>query len=222
MGKLFVIEGIDGSGKSTQVTTLVNRLKAEGKNPVHIRFPQYDEPSSALLRMYLSGEFGSHPDDVNAYAASCFFAVDRYASYKKVWGEEYQKGSFILSDRYVSSNLIHQGSKAKNEKEALAFFEWLYDFEFEKLCLPKPDEVFFLDVPPAAAVRQVEKRYGGDESKKDIHEKDFAYLEKCYNTAILACENGYMRRIQCLNEDGSVKSISEISDIIYDFVKKTV
>ena len=110
MGKLFVIEGIDGSGKSTQVNALVERLKRDGKSPMHIRFPQYDQPSSALLRMYLSGEFGSQPSDVNAFAASSFFAVDRYAAYKKVWGKEYENGATILSDRYVSSNLIHLGS----------------------------------------------------------------------------------------------------------------
>ena len=92
MGKLFVIEGIDGSGKSTQVNALVERLKRDGKSPMHIRFPQYDQPSSALLRMYLSGEFGSQPSDVNAFAASSFFAVDRYAAYKKVWGKEYENG----------------------------------------------------------------------------------------------------------------------------------
>ena len=154
MGKLFVIEGIDGSGKSTQVNALVERLKRDGRTSMHIRFPQYDQPSSALLRMYLAGEFGSHPSDVNAFAASTFFAVDRYAAYKKDWGKDYENGATILSDRYVSSNLIHQGSKLEG-KEALEFFDWLYDFEFDKLGLPRPDAVLFLDVPPSAAVKQV-------------------------------------------------------------------
>lgn len=219
MGKLFVIEGIDGSGKSTQVNALVERLKRDGRTSMHIRFPQYDQPSSALLRMYLSGEFGSHPSDVNAFAASTFFAVDRYAAYKKDWGKDYENGATILSDRYVSSNLIHQGSKLEG-KEALEFFDWLYDFEFDKLGLPRPDAVLFLDVPPSAAVKQVEKRYDGDETKKDIHEKDLSYLEKCYKTAIFACDHGYMRRIECLDSDGNVKSVDEIADTIYEIVKK--
>ena len=219
MGKLFVIEGIDGSGKSTQVNALVERLKRDGRTSMHIRFPQYDHPSSALLRMYLAGEFGSHPSDVNAFAASTFFAVDRYAAYKKDWGKDYENGATILSDRYVSSNLIHQGSKLEGE-EALEFFDWLYDFEFDKLGLPRPDAVLFLDVPPSAAVKQVEKRYDGDETKKDIHEKDLSYLEKCYKTATFACDHGYMRRIECLDADGNVKSVDEIADTIYEIVKK--
>ena len=219
MGKLFVIEGIDGSGKSTQVNALVERLNRDGRTAMHIRFPQYDQPSSALLRMYLSGEFGSHPSDVNAFAASTFFAVDRYAAYKKDWGKDYENGATILSDRYVSSNLIHQGSKLEG-KEALEFFDWLYDFEFDKLGLPRPDAVLFLDVPPSAAVKQVEKRYDGDETKKDIHEKDLSYLEKCYKTATFACDHGYMRRIECLDSDGNVKSVDEIADTIYEIVKK--
>ena len=158
------------------------------------------------------------PSDVNAFAASTFFAVDRYAAYKKDWGKDYENGATILSDRYVSSNLIHQGSKLEGE-EALEFFDWLYDFEFDKLGLPRPDAVLFLDVPPSA-VKQVEKRYDGDETKKDIHEKDLSYLEKCYKTATFACDHGYMRRIECLDSDGNVKSVDEIADTIYEIVKK--
>lgn len=214
MGKLFVIEGIDGSGKSTQIERLMQRLSEKGHKAVKLKFPRYENESSSLIRMYLGGQFGSHPDDVNAYAASTFFSVDRYASYKQDWGKDYENGAVIVSDRYVSSNIIHQGSKLPKE-EALDYFRWLFDFEYGKLGLPKPDAVLFLDVPPSVTVKQVEKRYEGDESKKDIHEKDFEYLEKCYETALFACDNGYMKKVECLDKDGKMKSIEEISDIIF-------
>ena len=213
MGRLFIIEGIDGSGKTTQVSLLKNRLFAAGQEVLQIKFPMYAEESSALIRMYLSGEFGTHPDDVNAYAASTFYAVDRYASYKKIWAEDYKNGAFILSDRYVTSNMIHQGAKLDSSK-ALSFFKWIEDFEYEKMGLPKPDGVFFLDVPPELSVKQVEMRYRGDESKKDIHEKDFDYLNKCYKMAMIACNYGYMKRIDCL-AGGKLKSIECINNQIY-------
>ena len=127
MGKLIVIEGTDGSGKSTQFKRLTERLQEEGKTFQKLVFPQYAEPSSALIRMYLGGEFGSKPTDVNAYAASAFYAVDRYASYKKVWGEYYEQGGLILSDRYTTSNGVHQASKEAPENRN-KFLHWLYEF----------------------------------------------------------------------------------------------
>ena len=131
MGKLIVIEGTDGSGKSTQFKKLTDRLAAEGKNFQQLEFPQYSEPSSALIKMYLGGEFGHNPSDVNAYAASAFYAVDRYASYKKVWGDWYENGGLVLSGRYTTSNAVHQASKEPEEKQA-DFLKWLYEFEYDK------------------------------------------------------------------------------------------
>ena len=131
MGKLIVIEGTDGSGKSTQFRLLTQRLTQQGQDFRQIVFPQYAEPSSALIRMYLGGEFGSHPGDVNAYAASAFYAVDRYASYKKVWGAYYEAGGLVVSDRYTTSNAVHQTSKEPPEKQG-EFLKWLYDFEYGK------------------------------------------------------------------------------------------
>jgi len=215
MGKLFIIEGIDGSGKSTQLRRLRENLEKRGTDLKTLKFPRYDQPSATLLNMYLHGEFGTSPDAVNAYAASVFFAVDRYASYKLDWKEDYDNGRVLLFDRYVSSNLIHQGSKLSRE-EALEFFKWLYEFEFDKLGLPRPDSVFFLDVPPEIANRQVESRYCGDEGKKDIHEKDTEYLRRCYETGMFACEHGYMTRIECVR-DGKLLSVEEIED---DIIKK--
>ena len=135
MGKLIVIEGTDGSGKSTQFRLLTQRLNQEGKAFEQLVFPQYSEPSSALIRMYLGGEFGTHPGDVNAYAASAFFAVDRYASFQKVWGQYYKDGGLIVSDRYTTSNAVHQASKEPEEKRA-DFLAWLYDFEYDNLGFP--------------------------------------------------------------------------------------
>ena len=148
MGKLIVIEGTDGSGKSTQFKKLTERITAQGIEFQKLVFPQYSEPSSALIRMYLGGEFGTNPSDVNAYAASAFYAVDRYASFKKSWGEWYEKGGLILSDRYTTSNAVHQTSKEPEEKQG-EFLKWLYDFEYDKLGMPKPDLVIYLDVPTA-------------------------------------------------------------------------
>ena len=127
-GSLIVLEGTDGSGKSTQFSRLCRRMEEAGAPFHRIVFPQYQEPSSALVRMYLGGEFGSHPSDVNPYAASTFYAVDRYASYKKVWGEDYRAGKRILSDRYTTSNAVHQTGKLP-EEEWEGFLRWLFDFE---------------------------------------------------------------------------------------------
>ena len=145
-GRLIVFEGTDGSGKSTQFRLLCRRMEEEG-HPFHrLVFPRYDQPSSALIRMYLAGEFGSRPEDVNAYAASSFYAVDRYASWKQDWGSCYRKGGLVLSDRYTTSNAVHQACKLP-EGEWEAFFRWLDDFEHGKLGLPRPDLVLYLDMP---------------------------------------------------------------------------
>ena len=137
-GTLIVFEGTDGSGKSTQFKLLCDRLQTGGTPFRRLIFPQYQEPSSALLKMYLNGEFGSHPSDVNPYAASTFYAVDRYAAWKKDWGDDYRAGTLILSDRYTTSNAVHQGGKVSPADQP-AFFDWLFDFEYHKLGLPEPD-----------------------------------------------------------------------------------
>ena len=216
-GSLFIIEGIDGSGKSTQVKLLSARLDKCGINVMQIKFPNYASDSSTLVRMYLAGRFGSDPSEVNAYAASAFYAVDRYASYMSEWGESYRNGMVILSDRYVSSNIIHQSSKLDSVDSEISFWDWLYDFEYCKLGVPRPDGVYFLDVPPDIALGQVAHRYGGDESKKDIHEKDSEYIRKCYQTGILACDKGYMQRVECV-ENGHMLAPELICDKIFSLV----
>ena len=211
MGKLIVIEGTDGSGKSTQFRLLTQRLTQEQVAVLKLLFPQYAEPSSALIRMYLSGEFGSRPSDVGAYAASAFYAVDRYASYKKVWGDWYEKGGLVVSDRYTTSNAVHQSSKEPPEKRE-EFLHWLYDFEYNKLGLPRPDLTIYLDVPTDFTEKMLRSREAATGSHADIHEQDMTYLATCremgraaagyYGWTMISCvKNGKMRTIENIHEE---------------------
>ena len=213
MGKLIVIEGTDGSGKSTQFKLLTQRLEAENRTFQRLVFPQYSEPSSALIRMYLGGEFGASPSDVNAYAASAFYAVDRYASFKKVWGEWYDNGGLIVSDRYTTSNAVHQASKEPAEAQG-AFLQWLYDFEYNKLGLPAPDLVIYLDVPTDFTEAMMRKREQDTNTHADIHEKDMSYLATCRRTGKMAAEYYGWTVIQCVR-DGAMRSIDDIHEEIY-------
>lgn len=213
-GKLIVLEGTDGSGKSTQFAALCTRLEQEGRSVQRLVFPQYDEPSSALIRMYLGGEFGKNPGDVNPYAASAFYAVDRYASLKKVWGEGYQNGGLILSDRYTTSNAVHQTAKCDLE-EREAFLRWLDDFEHEKLGLPRPDLVVYLDMPTAQSVKLLKKRQAETGTRGDIHEEDVNYLAICRDCALQAAELLSWRVIPCLDGAGNLRSIEEIHEKIW-------
>jgi len=216
MGKLIVIEGTDGSGKSTQFRLLTQRLADEGKIFRQLVFPQYAEPSSALIRMYLGGEFGSKPSDVNAYAASAFYAVDRYASYKKVWGQWYEDGGLIVSDRYTTSNAVHQASKEPEESQA-AFLRWLYEFEYDKLGLPRPDLTIYLDVPTDFTEKLMRKREADTNTSADIHEQDLSYLATCRRTGKTAAEYYGWTVISCVRE-GVMRSIEDIHEEIYRHV----
>ena len=177
-GRLIVFEGTDGSGKSTQFRALCGRAAQSGRSFQKLVFPQYSEPSSALIRMYLGGEFGSHPEDVNPYAASAFYAVDRYASLKKVWGEFYQSGGLVLTDRYTTSNAVHQASKLP-EGERQAFLDWLFDLEYGRMGLPAPDLVLYLDLPTEVSEKMLRHREQATATAADIHEQDGAYLRRC-------------------------------------------
>ena len=217
MGKLIVIEGTDGSGKSTQFKALTERLRRDGTEFKTLVFPQYSEPSSALIRMYLSGEFGSDPSDVNAYAASAFYAVDRYASYKKDWGAWFEQGGLIVSDRYTTSNAVHQTSKEPPEKQA-AFLHWLYEFEYDKLGLPRPDLTIYLDVPTDFTEKMLRSREQATNTQADIHEKDMAYLATCRETGRAAAAYYGWTVIQCV-KDGTMRSIEDIHEEIYRLVR---
>jgi len=208
-GKLIVFEGTDGSGKSTQFSLLCDRMHAEGRTFRRLVFPQYAEPSSALLRMYLSGEFGNSPSDVNAYAASSFYAVDRYASWKKVWGDDYRSGGLILSDRYTTSNAVHQASKLP-EAQWEGFFRWLFDFEYDKLGLPRPDLVLYLDMPTGLAVENLRHREDETRTRADIHEVDADYLALCRRAALAAAGQYGWTRIPCVSPGGTLRPVRDI------------
>ena len=216
MGKLIVIEGTDGSGKSTQFRLLSERLERENVPFKHLVFPRYSEESSALIRMYLGGEFGTNPADVNAYAASSFYAVDRYASYKMDWGQWYEEGGLVLSDRYTTSNAVHQASKEKGEAQK-AYLHWLYDFEYDKLGLPAPDLVIYLDVPTDFTMKLMRHREQDTNTQADIHEKDMQYLATCRNTGRAAAQYYGWKVISCVQNE-KMRSIEDIHEEIYRYV----
>ena len=213
MGKLIVIEGTDGSGKSTQFRLLTERLQREGYAFKQLEFPQYGEPSSALIKMYLGGEFGSNPSDVNAYAASVFFSVDRYASYKKFWGQWYEEGGLVLSARYTTSNAVHQASKMPEDQQQ-DFLGWLYEFEYGKMGLPKPDLVIYLDVPTDFTEKMMRSREAATNTHADIHEQDLEYLATCRRTGKAAAKFYDWTVIDCVR-DGAMRTIEDIQEEIY-------
>ena len=215
-GKLIVIEGLDGSGKATQSNLLYEKLLAEGKPVRKVSFPAYESDSSALVKMYLAGDFGKDPSDVNAYAASTFFAVDRFASYKSDWGKFYQEGGIVIADRYTTSNAIHQCSKLPRE-EWDGFVEWLFDFEFKLMGIPAPDKVIYLQVDPQVSQKLMSIRYQGDESKKDIHESNLEYLKKSREAVRYCADKLGWTTIQC--DDGeTMRSIAQIHENIMSLV----
>lgn len=216
MGKLIVIEGTDGSGKSTQFRLLTDRLESEQVKFQKLVFPQYSEPSSALIRMYLGGEFGKSPSDVNAYAASAFYSVDRYASYRKVWGKWYEEGGLVVSDRYTTSNAVHQTSKEPEDKRE-DFLNWLYDFEYDKLGLPRPDLVIYLDVPTDFTEKMLRHRETETHTQADIHEQDMQYLATCRRMGRAAAEHYGWTVIRCVR-DGAMRSMEDIHEEIYRHV----
>lgn len=216
-GKLIVLEGIDGSGKSTQFKLLTERLEREAVGFRKVVFPRYNESSSALLKSYLSGEFGSNPSDVNAYAASTFFFVDRFASYKTDWGEFYKNGGTVICDRYTTSNAIHQGAKLP-ESELRDFLDWLYDFEFRLMELPRPDVVLYMDIDLDTCMNQMKLRQEMTNTKGDIHETHAEYLKACLGTGIVAAQHLNWNKIRCL-DNGAMRGINDIHEDIYNAVK---
>ncbi len=209
MGKLIVIEGLDGCGKATQTALLAEFLARRGTEVKSLEFPCYDSDSSALVKMYLSGRFGSRPDDVNCYAASMFYAADRFASYKSDWQSAYISGGIMIADRYTTSNAVYQMAKLPPEQWE-SYCEWLWDFEYVKLGIPKPDFVIYLDMSPEVSERLLAVRYGNDDSKKDIHERDRDFQRRCRKAALWCAERFGWRVIRC-DVDGEPKTIEEIS-----------
>lgn len=218
MGRLIVFEGIDGSGKSTQYKLACQALSGKGKHFTMLAFPRYSEPSSALIKMYLAGEFGTDPDEVNPYAASTFYAVDRYASYIKDWKPKYEEGGLIITDRYATSNAVHQASKLSG-RDRIDYFNWLADFEFGLLKLPKPDRVLFLDVPVHIAALQRSHREAETGAAEDIHEAHAAYLRRCAECAREAAAFYGWQKIDCAI-DGEMRSAEDIHNQIMNLIEE--
>lgn len=217
-GKLIIIEAGDGSGKATQTRALYEHLSRDGYHVHRVEFPDYQADSSMLVRMYLRGDFGGHAEDVNAYAASTFFAVDRYASFRMKWQKYYEAGDIILADRYTTSNMVHQAVKLTDAGERDAFLDWLWDFEFQKLRLPVPDQVIFLDMKPEIADRLIAARAAETQTKKDIHERDTDYLHRCHAAYEMLTEKYGWTRIPC-SENDEPRSIEAIHQDVYAAVQ---
>ena len=219
-GKLIVIEGLDGSGKATQAALLAKALAAQGRKVRQVSYPNYQSEAAGPVKMYLRGEFGQHPDDVNAYAASSLYAVDRFADYKKSWEGFYREGGIVIADRYTTSNAVHQCSK-KPQGEWQSFLDWLFDFEYAKIGIPAPDAVVYLRVDPAVSQQLMTGRYHGDESKKDIHEKDLEYLARS-RAAAEYCAGAYgWKTVECV-QNGQMQSVEAISEAVLQALKGTL
>lgn len=218
MGKLIVIEGVDSSGKATQAKLLCDRLERAGEKVQLVSFPDYESDFSLPVKRYLAGDLGNSPSDVNAYAASVFYAIDRYASFKRKWGEFYKNGGTIIADRYVTSNLVHQASKISGDKAE--FIHWLSDLEYGKMGLPIPDLVLFLDMPPQYARMLMQDRANKitGEAQKDIHESNVEYLNSAYQNAMEIAKICSWTVLSCV-KNGEVRSIENIHEEIYQLCK---
>lgn len=223
MGKIFVIDGTDGSGKQTQFEKLKERLKKNGVEYKVVSFPNYDSPSSSLVKMYLAGEFGENAKQISPYIASTFYAADRYATYTKEYKQYYENGGIILADRYTTANMVHQAGKIQDKEEREKFLNWLWQFEFELYGLPIPTEVFFLKMPPEKALELIKDRENKftHESKKDIHERDKSHIIDSFNAACDVAKKYNWYTVECVKEE-KLRSIEDINDEIYNEVKKHI
>ena len=223
MGKLFVIDGTDGSGKQTQLENLKIRLSQEGIDYRTVNFPNYDSPSSSLVKMYLGGEFGTDAKTISPYIASTFYAADRYATFKKEYEEYYNNGGLILADRYTTANMVHQAGKIQDKVERKKFLDWLWNFEFNLYGLPIPTEVFFLNMPPEYSAKLMKDRENKitHDSKKDIHERDAEHLKAAYNAACDLVKEYNWYEVKCVN-NGKIRTIQDINNEIFTEIKKHI
>ncbi len=223
MGKLFVIDGTDASGKQTQLSKLKERLDKEGIEYKSVSFPNYDSESSSLVKIYLNGELSEDPKEISPYIASTFYAADRYITFKKEYEEYYKNGGIILADRYTTSNMVHQAGKIKDDKEREKFLNWLWDFEFNLYGLPVPTEVFFLNMPTEYAIKLMENRKNKitKEEKKDIHERSPEHLKDAYEEACKLSKKYNWKEIKCV-KDGKIRSIEDIHEEIYQELKNKI
>lgn len=220
MGKLIVIEGTDSSGKETQTKRLFDKLVENGLNVKKISFPNYESPACEPVKMYLAGAFGENAMKVNPYPVSTMYAIDRYASFKTEWEKFYNDGGIIVTDRYVTSNMVHQASKIKNLDEKKRYLDWLEDLEYEKMGIPRPDLVIFLNMPTDKAIKLMAERKNKitGEEKKDIHERDREYLKKSHENACEIANMYNWQEIKCDDKE-RIKTIEEIGEEVFSLVK---
>lgn len=223
MGKLIVIEGTDSSGKETQTKRLFEKLEEKGLKVKKISFPNYDSPACEPVKMYLSGAFGEDAMKVNPYPVSTMYAIDRYASFKTDWEKFYNEDGIIVTDRYVTSNMVHQASKIRDLDEKKQYLNWLEDLEYEKMGIPRPDLVIFLNMPTEMAVRLMAERKNKitGEEKKDIHERDKEYLKESHANACKIANIYNWKEIKC-NDGERIKTIKEIGEEVFSLVEEVV
>ena len=221
MGKLIVIEGTDSSGKETQTRKLYERLEKEITNVRKLSFPNYKSPACEPVKMYIAGAFGDNALDINPYPVSTMFAIDRYASYKMEWEKFYQDGGIIVTDRYTTSNMVHQASKIESIDKKNEYLDWLEELEYSKMGIPRPDLIIFLNMPTETAAELMAQRKNKitGEDIKDIHEKDISYLKKSYENACNIAKKYNWLEIKCV-ENGRLKTIDEIGEEIFSVVEK--
>jgi len=218
-GKIIVLEGLDGCGKSTQLELAVEALRERGVAVRLISFPNYSSDSGRIVSGYLNGSIPCI-GETGAYAASSFYAIDRYISFMTDWKESYDNGEVILCGRYTTSNAIYQMTKLQPD-ERDAFLDWLWDYEYNKLGLPSPDSVLFLDMALAVSQKLQCVRYGGDEAKKDIHERDLDFMKSCRESALFTAERCGWERILCAEGDEPL-SIEEIHHSILSKIEEHI
>jgi len=223
-GKLIVIEGLDGAGKSTQLKLLSEKTESLNRDNSSteikfITFPDYDSFSGRIIKEYLSGAYSGLDTTDGSYSASCFYAVDRYISFKTNWGGDYIDGKNIISARYTGSNLIYQMAKLKGSQWD-DYYNWLYDLEFEKLALPKPDATIFLDMPFEVSEQLLNKRYKENSGCRDMHESDLAFLKTCKRAADYAVIKDGWKKINCAKKNQDNLYVPrEIEDINAELLK---
>jgi len=223
MGKLFVIDGTDGSGKQTQFERLKERLLKENIEYKTVSFPNYENTSSSLVKMYLKGEFGMDAKSVSPYIASTFYAADRYATFKRYYEDYYNNGGIILADRYTTANMVHQAGKISDTEEREKFLDWLWDFEFNLYGLPVPTKTFFLNMPPNVSLKLIEDRENKftHEKEKDIHEKDRSHIIDSYNAACSLVDKYDWYEVKCA-ENEKIRTIDDIHEEIYNQIIKHI
>lgn len=226
-GKIIVIEGVDGVGKETQSKKLFDYLRKNHEKVKMLSYPNYEAPSSILIKKYLNGDYGANAETINPYVTTSFFAVDRFSSYLEDWKKYYEEGYILIIDRYVTSNLLFQSTKMDSEREMKMFLDWNIDLEYDKGGLPKPDCVIYLDLANEISQRNLEKRNKSvnhkSKSEVDIHEESKEYLDKVRNNGRKLCKYLGWIVVDCTHiQNNDLRTVNDIHDEILRKTKKYI